>query len=129
MNETANRRAYTRVRIVVDVEVGAPGQAKISGRGRDLSVKGLYLMTPKTLPPGTTCRLNLLLTGTATPVAVQITGRVVYADDAGMGFEFVGVDAESFVHLRNLVLYNSMDPEQVEREFQNQLGVKRRPDP
>lgn len=121
-----NRREWTRVSVVVDVEVGPEGHPKISGQARDVSIKGLYLVTPKTLPSGTVCRLNLLLSGTQTPVYVRVSGRVVYVDDSGMAIEFFQVDPESFVHLRNLVLYNSADPDQVEREFQSHLGLKHR---
>ena len=35
-------------------------------------------------------------------------------------------DVDSFIHLRNLVLYNSVDTEQVEREFEQHLGLKRK---
>jgi hypothetical protein len=109
----------------VGVEVTG-GPPKISGRGRDLSVKGVYVECPKSLPPSTPCEVTIVLSGTPEPMQVHVTGRVVYAEPGGMGIEFMEVDVDSFIHLRNLVLYNSVDTEQVEREFQQHIGLKRK---
>jgi len=38
--------------------------------------------------------------------------------------EIVGI--ESFAHLRNLVLYNSSDVDQVEQEFNEHVGISAR---
>lgn len=126
MSQSDDRREFTRVRLAVGVEVDQPGRQKISGRGRDLSVKGVYVECRQPLPPCTPCEVTIVLSGTPEPMQVHVTGRVVYVEPAGMGIEFVEVDVDSFIHLRNLVLYNSVDTEQVEREFQQHIGLKRR---
>ncbi len=126
MDRSANRREFTRVHIAVGVEVDHPGQPKISGRGRDLSVKGVYVECPRQLPPDTRCDVTIVLSGAPEPMQVHVTGSVVYAEPGGMGIEFMEVDVDSFIHLRNLVLYNSVDTEQVEREFEQHLGLKRK---
>jgi hypothetical protein len=126
MDRSINRREFTRVHIAVGVEVDLPGHTKISGRGRDLSVKGVYVQCPRQLPRNTRCDVTIVLSGAPEPMQVHVTGTVVYAEPGGMGIEFVEVDVDSFIHLRNLVLYNSVDTEQVEREFDQHLGLKRR---
>lgn len=126
MSHADSRREFTRVRLAVGVEVDQPGRPKISGRGRDLSVKGVYVECSKPLPPSTPCDVTIVLSGTPEPMQVHVTGRVVYAEPGGMGIEFVEVDVDSFIHLRNLVLYNSVDTEQVEREFAQHIGWKRK---
>lgn len=126
MNKSANRREFTRVRLAVGVEVDQPGRCKISGRGRDLSVKGVYVECPQPLPPSPPCEVTIVLSGTPEPMQVHVTGRVVYVEPKGMGIEFVEVDVDSFIHLRNLILYNSVDTDQVEREFEQHVGLKRR---
>ncbi len=126
MSDSDNRREFTRVRLAVGVEVDQPGRPKISGRGRDLSVKGVFVECRQPLPPSTPCEVTIVLSGTPEPMQVHVTGRVVYTESAGMGIEFFEVDVDSFIHLRNLVLYNSVDTEQVEREFSQHIGLKRR---
>jgi hypothetical protein len=58
-------------------------------------------------------------------MSVRLLGRVVYADKEGMGVEFCEMDTDSFIHLQNLVLRNSLDPATVEREFQEHKRFKR----
>lgn len=125
MDASANRREFTRVRLTVGVEVKESGHEKISGQGRDLSLKGVYVRSPQQLPAGTRCEVTLVLSGTPEPMYVHVTGRVVYADAQGMGIEFMEVDLDSFNHLRNLVLYNALDTERIEREFDEHLGIRR----
>ncbi|MGE0684275.1 MAG: hypothetical protein AB7P69_25630, partial [Candidatus Binatia bacterium] len=70
---------------------------------------------------------TLLLGGKESPVRVEVGGKVVRVDTDGMGVEITEiVGVESFEHLRNLVRYNSADTDQVEQEFHDHIGIKRR---
>jgi hypothetical protein len=126
MDHPSNRREFTRVNISVAVELSPLDQPKIAGQGRDLSVKGVYVSSQRPLPAGTECPITIFLTGGGEPMAVQVSGRIVYADKEGMGIEFFEMDTDSFIHLQNLVLYNSLDTAKVEREFQEHIGIKRK---
>ena len=126
MEDHSNRREFTRVSISVAVELAPPGQPKIAGQGRDLSVKGVFVSSPRPLPAGTECPITILLTGGGEPMSVRVSGRIVYASKEGMGIEFFEMDTDSFIHLQNLVLYNALDPAKVEREFQEHIGIKRK---
>ncbi|MFZ5875738.1 MAG: PilZ domain-containing protein [Nitrospirota bacterium] len=125
MSHPSNRREFTRINIAVAVELSPPGEPKISGRGCNLSVKGVYVSGPRQLPASTECPITIFLTGGGEPMSVRVLGRIVYADKDGMGIEFCDMDTDSFVHLQNLVLRNSLDPAEVEREFQGHRGFKR----
>jgi hypothetical protein len=126
MDHPSNRREFTRVNISVAVELAPPGEPKISGRGCNLSVKGVYVWGPRQLPASTECPITIFLTGGGEPMSVRVLGRIVYADKEGMGIEFSEMDTDSFIHLQNLVLQNSLDPAKVEREFQEHSGLKRK---
>ena len=43
-----------------------------------------------------------------------------------MAVQFNEMETDSFVHLRNLVLYNSADTARVEQELRDHLGLRRR---
>ncbi len=126
MHHPSNRREFTRVNISVAVELSPPGEPKISGRGCNLSVKGVYVSGPRQLPASTECPITIFLTGGGESMSVRVLGRIVYADKEGMGIEFSEMDTDSFIHLQNLVLHNSLDPAKVEREFQEHIGIKRK---
>ena len=127
MKAEANRREFTRIPIPIDVEL-TPTPADLTFcQVRDVSLKGLYLHCEKTLPVGTGCRVTMLLGEKENPIRVEVRGKVARVDDDGMGLEITEiVGLESFEHLRNLVLYNSTDTDQVEQEFQDHVGIKRR---
>jgi hypothetical protein len=126
MDHPSNRREFSRVQVSVAVELAPPDQPKISGQGRELSVKGVFVSGARQLPAGTECPITIILAGTSESMYVRVSGRVVYANTDGMGIEFFEMDVDSFTHLQNLVLYNSLDTAKVEREFQEHIGIKRK---
>jgi hypothetical protein len=127
MKTEAEKREFSRVPIQLDVEISSPQPAPDSCHVKDVSLKGIYLLCDNPLPIGSDCRVALLLGGGETPIRIEVGGTVARVDPTGMGLEIkevVGI--ESFEHLRNLVLYNATDPNQVEQEFEGHIGLKRK---
>jgi hypothetical protein len=127
MKSDINQREFTRIPIQLEVQVTPTRQPASSYQVRDVSMKGLYLLCEQPLPMGAECRITLLLGDKENPVRIEVGGKVARVDADGMGVEITEiVGVESFAHLRNLVLYNSSNTEQVEREFHDHIGIKRR---
>jgi hypothetical protein len=127
MKSDANRREFTRVPIQLNVEVTPTQAGNTSYQVKDVSLKGLYLHCENPLPVGAACRVALLLGDKDNPVRIEVGGKVARVDKTGMGLEITDIiGVQSFEHLRNLVLYNSPDPNQVEQEFQDHIGIKQR---
>lgn len=123
------RREFTRVPVSMELDVTADQQATYSGQTRDISLGGLYCQCPMPATVGAQCHVVLFLGGRDSEVRIATRGRVARVDSAGIGIEFTEVvGIESLEHLRNLVLYNATDPQQVEQEFASHLGIKR-PEP
>lgn len=115
MNE--NRRRKTRVRFETqvilrtkDVEVTAEASS------RDISLQGVFLATDAALPQGAPCEVEILLTGSSSRLSIRVRGHVARRDAGGLGIVFESIDPDSYFHLRNLLLYNSSDPEEIENE-------------
>jgi hypothetical protein len=71
--------------------------------------------------------VTLILNGGEPPIRIEVGCSVTRVDPTGMGLEITAiVGVESFEHLRNLVLYNAANPLQVEQEFQDHIGIKRK---
>ena len=117
MND-ANRRRRTRVTFHTRVDIQSTGARIMEVESRDLSHKGLSLVGDLPLKAGQGCSLvvHLSVEGEDAPV-LRMEGRVVRADREGAAIDFVSMDAETYRHLRNLVILNAADPEQAEREF------------
>ncbi len=91
------------------------GASEISlyGSSKDLSVKGIFLETDQNISIGTTARIEVLLTGREEKLVLQIMGKVVRKGAAGVGIEFDSMDIDSYTHLKNIVRYNTEDPDKI----------------
>lgn len=110
----------------MEAEVAVGESTIVSGDTHDVSMKGLSLECSERPPVGAACRVSLFLGGRASGVQVKASGRVARATDSGFAIEFTELSARSLEHLRNLVLHNAPHTEEVEQEFKNHLGLKRR---
>ena len=126
MTKDPHRRDFTRVPVKMFAEVSHAGKTIPACETRNVSVKGLYLVTDDRFPLGVRCQVALLLGEQANPLRVVAEGKIAHIDDSGMGIELTGMDVDSFNHMCRLVLYNSMDSDRVEQELDNHLGIKRR---
>jgi hypothetical protein len=119
-----HRREFSRVPVHLRTEVSVAGIRLPEGTMESLSLKGGFFRCA--LPPseGARCDIRLHLEGTEVEVHTQ--GHVVRQGRDGAAIQFdeiVGVD--SLEHLRNLILFNSHNPAQIEQEFHDHLGLKR----
>ena len=84
---------------------------------RDISLKGIYCYSDIKFSVGTPCEMELHLTDTGSKVVLFSKGRVVRTDEEGMGIKFEEMDLDSFLLLKNILNYNTGDPEQIDREL------------
>jgi hypothetical protein len=114
---TENLRKRTRVNFKTTVHLQHRGREIRDLASRDLSLKGLYLETDQSLPLDSPVDITLELTGVASDLRLRMKGVVARVDKGGMGIDFTEVDLDSFYHLRNIILYNSGDPNAVDTEM------------
>ena len=84
---------------------------------RDISLKGLYCYSDTKFSAGTPCELELHLTSTSSKLVLFLKVRVVRTDEKGMGIRFEEIDLDSFLLLKDILNYNSGDPEQIDLEL------------
>lgn len=121
-----SRREFERVRVVLRAEVSPEGGDARGARVENLSLGGAFLAveTPDPMPVGALCGVSILLDGVAQAIVAR--GRVVRVGPDGCGVEFVEiVGVDSFAHLRNILLFNAQDPDVVERQFLEHVGLHR----
>jgi len=119
------KRDFSRSAVTVQAEVTVRGEPIAKGPTDNLSLKGLYMRTAVRVPVDTGCEVVLSVGGQDAGPYVRMTGRVARVDDQGLGIEFEEIlGVESYHHLQQLVLWNSLTPERAEEEFQQHLGIK-----
>ncbi len=127
MTQHINRREFTRAQACVEGEILALGESRsIVGKTKNVSIGGMYFSCQKPFPAGTECRLVLFLDGADGKTRIEATGTVIRSGEDGLGIQFTAIELDSFQHLRNLILYNADETEEVEHEFKIHLGLKRR---
>ena len=121
-----NHREFSRVAIKVQANIQAKGRAIVSRDTQDISMKGLFVKGEADWPVGTECEIHLLLEGQDPPVDLSVKGRVQRMTENGMGLLFTEVGLEAYEHLHNLVMLNTHEPDEMEQEFKNHRGLKKK---
>lgn len=125
MSDGINRRRNLRVNFVTAVcikEKGTDGREIHSDNTRDISMKGLYCITDSPFPEGTECEVALRLSGDSSDLFLFMDAVVARAEKNGMGLNFTSIDIDSFYHLKNILYYNSGEPEEIDKEIVSEEG-------
>ena len=95
------------------------GGKSFPGEVTSLSLHGAYISLPQPIPVGETVEIDIDLTSNYPDLHIYVTGQVVRQSDDGIGVIFSRMDADSFIHLRNVVAYNfrEKDVDKVMEEF------------
>ncbi len=93
------------------------------GELKDLSLGGAYIKNPTNYPYfRETVEIAFHLDDSSN-VVIFIKGEVVRIEEGkGFAVKFVEIDPKSFTHLKNIIYYNSPDPESAKKEIYEFLG-------
>jgi hypothetical protein len=125
MTDFSNQREFTRVPVHIWGTFREGRRELVTTEITSLSLRGCYAPTFLGLPEGEEHRLTLFTEDDAQSIRFTVKARVVRSDRDGMGIEFTEMPLESYDHLRKMVLLNASDPDRVEKEFRDHLGLKR----
>ncbi|MGY6553550.1 MAG: PilZ domain-containing protein [Wenzhouxiangella sp.] len=121
MQSDSNRRRYHRFPFDAEASLNLPGHGLIDCELIDMSINGALLDLAAVVPElaGRKCVLDLSLRGLVRGDHVEIHSRVeaVWQEDQSVGCRFIGVDPESFSHLKTLTEDNLGDPSLLDREL------------
>lgn len=121
MTKDSNRRRFHRFPFDADACLLVPGVGRIDCDLIDLSMNGVLLSIRRESGQvaGLTGTLDLVLSGLVRGDRVEICSKVeaVWQEGERVGCCFVGVDSESFSHLKTLIEDNLGDPCLLDREL------------
>lgn len=114
----SDKRVRTRIDFKTLADVRAAGADLQEVETRDLSHKGVFLVGDHPLEMGTECVVDIhLLPEEPDAPNLHMKGRVARKTPDGVAIDFTSMDADTFLHLRNLLMLNADDPEAIEKEF------------
>ena len=118
----SDRREFTRVPLAFPVRIHAEGRTLDGSRSIDVSANGVAVTTSHQLPVGTACEIELCI---AESRAMEATGHVVRSSDGALAVEITEMELESYELMRNLLRFNADDPDRIEAEFCQHVGIRR----
>jgi hypothetical protein len=105
----------------VVISLAFPDKSHVDCETADLSLKGVFVpgVTGHTI--GENCLITLNLAGSTSHLKLQIKGTVIRVKQDGLALHFYEMDLDSFFHLKNILYYNSEDPDKLAEEIYTQI--------
>ena len=111
-----NKRYYKRV----DFHVNAAARVDnilYTGELYDISLKGALIKMNRRLGSSLGKTGNVMLKLPNSNITLEFEAKIVHQKDDFLGFKFVGADVDSITHLRRLLVLNTGDEEEIDREI------------
>jgi len=121
----SNQREFSRVEVELDIVLEADGFRLPPAHSRDLCANGVMVASERLLPVGTACDLTLSFPEQGDAFQVKVQGTVARVADGVLGVEFTTIDAESFQNLQRILCLHAEEPDRVEQELREHLGIRR----
>jgi len=96
----------------------------VIGIVENLSLDGIFLKTPEKLNLNRIVKIELLSTGTSSQLSILLDGKIMRHENIGMAIQFKNVDMDAFLHLKNLISYNTSQIEKLNKEFEKFVKKK-----
>ena len=116
-----NKRKNSRVPFQVIIGLDFPDQSHTECETADLSLKGVFVLGVTGHKPGENCLVSLRLVGSTSHLTLHMKGTVVRVEENGLALHFYEMDLDSFFHLKNILYYNSENPDTLDEELSAQI--------
>ncbi|MFH1077403.1 MAG: PilZ domain-containing protein [Pseudomonadota bacterium] len=111
------KRKRLRVPFQIDVELHTKNHKIIKVTLDNISLKGVFVETQENITEGEECLVVMTLQSASDIPPLEIKARVARATPSGVGLNFLEMEPETFVHLRNIIAYNYGDADKVDDEI------------
>ena len=126
MSGTKNDREFTRVPLNLNVELTCGEETISSKQCQDVSMNGVYVISENKFKENSNCQIKLFVMRDDHKEEIKAMGHVERNTENGMAIKFSGIDLESYDKLYELIVFNSSSSQQMEKEFQEHVGLKKR---
>jgi hypothetical protein len=118
-----SNRKFSRVKFNVIATITAVDH-QFQGKVENLSMTGMFLNSAERLSEGQAVEIIIALTGTVPEITISFSGRVSRCVEGGLAFTFDKIDLDSYMHLKNIIAYNSEDAEKVMDEICHSIDTR-----
>jgi hypothetical protein len=118
------KRSFARIPFQTKAIVRSK-DATVIGIVENLSLAGIFLKTPEKLRINRIVKIELLFTGTSSQLSILLNGKIMRHENTVMAIQFKNVDMDAFLHLKNLISYNTNQMDKLNEEFEKFVKKKR----
>jgi len=91
----------------------------VNGDVENLSTNGMFMNSAEKIPVDTDVEISIYLSGTTSELSININGVVVRNESKGVAVNFKEIEFDSFIHLRNIIEFNTAGDSEIMKEFKN----------
>jgi hypothetical protein len=117
----SERRASTRVSFSATVDLIFSDRTYEKSETQDLSTTGVLAIGADG-KENEECEVILYLTGLTSDLCLRMKGKIVRVQPDGVAVNFFEIDIDSYYHLKNIVYYNSDNPDELVGELEDNLA-------
>lgn len=115
--QNEEKRRNTRVAFQASADLKFSDKSYTHCETENLSIKGVSVFGITGHQVGEECELALALSGSTSELRLKMKGKIVRVDEDSIALNFTEIDLDSFYHLKNIVYYNSEDPDSIKSEL------------
>jgi c-di-GMP-binding flagellar brake protein YcgR len=125
-SERTERRKNSRNALKHDSELTLAGNAVYKGTTKNISFSGVYMycQDSKNIPIGENGFFKIFIKSQKETVTISFLCQVIRTDDEGVGLKFIDIDLAGYQKFKNLMLYNSSDPDTLLAELEKSPGLE-----
>ncbi|RJQ56708.1 MAG: PilZ domain-containing protein [Nitrospiraceae bacterium] len=119
------KRKHTRISISLDAELQINDKT-YRGKTKDISFSGIFMFCPDpaNIPADKTGFIKLVLKPGPNPKIITFHCKVVRTSESGAGVKLIRVDMEGYQQFKNLMVYNSPNPDVLLEELNKHPGLE-----
>ena len=122
---TKERRKHTRVPLRFNAELSFADGELFNGATEDMSFGGAYIVCEHLADTERrdNCTVTIINPAGDEPLQIPIKCRIVRADQRGVGIRFISMDINDYQQFKQLMVYNSADPDTLMAELELDPGL------
>lgn len=117
------KRRFSRIPFKVNAELKVNNTIYSAEEISNLSIGGCLFPVAADLESGAVCHVRILLSGRSNELSIMVEGTVARSTGGMVAIKFTRIDPESLFHLQNIIRYNALDSEAVEKEIRDHPGL------
>lgn len=124
-NNPQEKRKHTRISINIDAELQT-SIGTFRGKMKNVSFSGIFIYCANSanIIIGETCSLKLILQTEPHPNIINFQCKIIRTDASGVGVRLTRVDMEGYQKFKNLMVYNSSNPDNLLDELRKNPGLE-----